>query len=88
MIVFRWLCWAFLRVMLGARYRLRVHGKEQLRTLKGPVLILPNHPGYIDPFLLFAVLWPSLRMRPLVYAGTFQGFTGRLKLPRPPRQCP
>jgi 1-acyl-sn-glycerol-3-phosphate acyltransferase len=37
------------------------------------VLVLPNHPGYIDPFLLFAVLWPSLRMRPLVYRGTFQG---------------
>jgi long-chain-fatty-acid--[acyl-carrier-protein] ligase len=28
--------------------------------------------------LLFAVLWPSLRMRPLVYRGTFQGPTGRL----------
>ena len=40
------------------------------------MLVLPNHPGYIDPFLLFAVLWPSLRMRPLVYRGTFQGLTG------------
>jgi long-chain-fatty-acid--[acyl-carrier-protein] ligase len=74
---FRWIFWAFLRLVLGARYRLRVHGKEQLRTLKGPVLILPNHPGYIDPFLLFAALWPSLRMRPLVYSGTFRGPTGR-----------
>ena len=46
--------------------------------MKGPVVVLPNHPGYIDPFLLFGVLWPSLRMRPLVYRGTFQGFTGRL----------
>src|SRR5947209_15573362 len=59
------------------RYRFRVRGKEQLRSLKGPVLILPNHPGYIDPFLLFAALWPSLRMRPLVYGGTFRGPTGR-----------
>lgn len=77
MIVFRWFCWAFLRVLLGARYRIRVHGKEQMRHLEGPILILPNHPGYIDPFLLFAVLWPFVRMRPLVYRGTFQGFTGR-----------
>jgi long-chain-fatty-acid--[acyl-carrier-protein] ligase len=38
---------------------------------------LANHPGYIDPFLLFAVLWPVLRMRPLVYRGTFEGLTGR-----------
>jgi acyl-CoA synthetase (AMP-forming)/AMP-acid ligase II/1-acyl-sn-glycerol-3-phosphate acyltransferase/acyl carrier protein len=76
-IVFRWVCLYILRVLLGARYRIRVHGKEQLRNLQGPILILPNHPGYIDPFLLFAVLWPSVRMRPLVYRGTFQGLTGR-----------
>jgi long-chain-fatty-acid--[acyl-carrier-protein] ligase len=76
-IVIRWICWAILRLMLGARYRLVVHGREKLGTLPGAVLILPNHPGYIDPFLLFAVLWPSLRMRPLVYRGTFQGLTGR-----------
>ncbi len=77
MTVLRWLGWAFLRLTLAARYRLLVHGRERLGALKGPVLVLPNHPGYIDPFLLFAVLWPSLRMRPLVYRGTFQGLTGR-----------
>lgn len=59
-------------------YRLHVRGLEQVKTMKGPVVVLPNHPGYIDPFLLFGVLWPSLRMRPLVYRGTFQGFTGHL----------
>ena len=37
---------------------------EQLRGIKGPVLILPNHPGYIDPPLVLAVLWPVLRPRP------------------------
>ena len=77
MIVLRWISWVVLRLALAARYRLRVHGREQLRTLNGPVLVLPNHPGYIDPFLLFGVLWPALRMRPLVYSGTFRGPTGR-----------
>ena len=80
MIVFRWIIWAVLRLFLGARYRLRIHGREQLRKVKGPVLVLPNHPGYIDPFLLFAALWPTLRMRPLVYGGTFRGLTGRFLL--------
>src|SRR5215469_11040550 len=74
----RWVCWAVFRFLIGLRYRLNIRGNEQLANLKGPVLILPNHPGYIDPFLLFVVLWPSLRMRPLVYRGTFQGLTGRL----------
>jgi long-chain-fatty-acid--[acyl-carrier-protein] ligase len=76
-ILFRWIFWVILQLAVSARYRLRVHGREKLATLKGPVLILPNHPGYLDPFLLFVVLWPSLRMQPLVYHGTFQGLTGR-----------
>ena len=78
MIVIRWFMWVFARMVLGARYRLHVHGLEQPRSLSGPVLVLPNHPGYIDPFLLFVVLWPALRMRPLVYSGTFRGLVGRL----------
>jgi long-chain-fatty-acid--[acyl-carrier-protein] ligase len=78
--IFHWISWALLRLVLGARYRLHVRGREPLPTLKGPVLVLPNHPGYIDPILLFGVLWPSLRMRPLVAGRTFQGFTGSLML--------
>jgi long-chain-fatty-acid--[acyl-carrier-protein] ligase len=78
MTAIRWIGWLFLRLILRARYRLDVRGQELLKDLKGPVLVLPNHPGYVDPFLLFSVLWPKLRMRPLVYSGTFQGPTGRL----------
>ena len=78
MTFFHWICWALLRLALGTRYRLHVRGLEQVKTMKVPLVVLPNHPGYIDPFLLFGVLWPSLRIRPLVYRGTFQGFTGRL----------
>jgi 1-acyl-sn-glycerol-3-phosphate acyltransferase len=29
---------------------------DQIQGLKGPVLILPNHPGYIDPALVLAAL--------------------------------
>jgi long-chain-fatty-acid--[acyl-carrier-protein] ligase len=76
-VVLRWIFWAILRLLLRARYRWRVHGLEELRKLKAPVLVLPNHPGYNDPFLLFAVLWRALWMRPLVYSGTFRGPTGR-----------
>ena len=38
MTVLRWLCMGLLRLLLGARYRLRLHGREQLASLKGPVL--------------------------------------------------
>jgi long-chain-fatty-acid--[acyl-carrier-protein] ligase len=75
--VIRWFCWVLFRLIFGGRYRIRVHGREHLANVKGSVLVLPNHPGYIDPFLLFVTLWPALRMRPLVYRGTFLGPTGR-----------
>src|SRR5262249_15773057 len=38
-----------------------------LRELKRPILVLPNHPGFIDPVLVLASLWPQLRIRPLLY---------------------
>lgn len=59
------------RLSAALRYRVRVHGREQLRGLKGPVLILPNHPGLIDPLLVLSVIWPSLQPRPTVYEGNF-----------------
>ena len=36
MIFFHWICWALLRLILGARYRLHVRGLEQVKTMKGP----------------------------------------------------
>ncbi len=77
MIVLRWIFWVLLRLVLAGRYRLRAQGWEQLRNVKGGVLVLPNHPAYIDPFLVFVLFWPRLKMRPLVYAGNFRGLLGR-----------
>jgi long-chain-fatty-acid--[acyl-carrier-protein] ligase len=65
----RYLLWAIARLFLSLRYRVRVHGLEQLRGLKGPVLILPNHPGLIEPPLVITTLWPLLHPRPLIYGG-------------------
>jgi long-chain-fatty-acid--[acyl-carrier-protein] ligase len=59
------------RVFLALRYRVRVRGREQIQHLKGPVLVLPNHPGLNDPLLVLAAIWPSLKPRPMVYEGNF-----------------
>jgi long-chain-fatty-acid--[acyl-carrier-protein] ligase len=59
------------RLFLALRYRVRIHGWEQVRCLKSPVLLLPNHPGLIDPLLVLAVVWPALKPRPTVYEGHF-----------------
>jgi long-chain-fatty-acid--[acyl-carrier-protein] ligase len=71
MLLLRYVLWALTRLAITFRYRIRVHGLEQLRGLKGPVLILPNHPALIDPVLVLAILWPRLRPRPMVYEGNF-----------------
>jgi long-chain-fatty-acid--[acyl-carrier-protein] ligase len=68
----RYALWAFARVVLSLRYRIRLHGLEKVKDLQGPLLLLPNHPGLIDPPILLTVLWPSLRPRPMVFEGSFR----------------
>jgi long-chain-fatty-acid--[acyl-carrier-protein] ligase len=67
----RWPLWVFARVVLALRYRVRAYGLEKVRELKGPLLILPNHPAFVDPIILLTWLWPALRPRPLLFEGNF-----------------
>jgi long-chain-fatty-acid--[acyl-carrier-protein] ligase len=69
MVFLRYILWAMARCILALRYRLSVHGLDKIRDLKNPVLIVPNHPGYIDPALVLTALWPALKPRPMVFAG-------------------
>ncbi len=68
----RYLLCLLSRLFLALRYRVHVRGLEQVQNLKGPVLVLPNHPGLIDPLLVLATLWPTLKPRPMVYEGNFK----------------
>ncbi|MCI0459728.1 MAG: AMP-binding protein [Gemmataceae bacterium] len=65
----RYVLWVLGRLFLAMRYRIRVRGLRRLRGLRG-ALILPNHPGYIDPALLLTVLWPYLHPRPMMWEGS------------------
>ena len=67
MLALRYVLWWLDRCVLALRYGLRVHGLEQVKDVQGPVLVLPNHPAYIDPPLALAALWPTLKPRPLVF---------------------
>src|SRR5215470_2604088 len=69
--IFRYALWGGSRLILPLRYRWRVHALETLRDIKAPVLVLPNHPAYIDPMLVYTVLYPQLQMRPMVFSGNF-----------------
>src|SRR5271154_5281564 len=54
------------RALVWLRYRVEVEGLDRLRELRGPVLVLPNHPGYIDPVLVMTQLGGEIPLRPLV----------------------
>jgi long-chain-fatty-acid--[acyl-carrier-protein] ligase len=58
------------RALLSLRYKVKVVGLEKLTpqafNRKGGILFLPNHSAHIEPLLLFLILWPRYKMRPLV----------------------
>ncbi|MGF1580230.1 MAG: AMP-binding protein [Gemmataceae bacterium] len=72
MLLFKYLFWLFTRFILSLRYRVTIHGAEQLQDLEGPILLLPNHPGFIDPMLIYANFWGKFRTRPLMSEATFK----------------
>ena len=45
---------------------------SELRGLRAPVLLLPNHPGYIDPVLILTHFYGSFRPRPVIYEDNFR----------------
>ncbi len=67
----RYLMWLFARFVVSLRYRVKITGMERLKELRGPVLILPNHPAYMDPVVVLTMLWGALRPRPMMFASNF-----------------
>lgn len=69
------LFFAFIRVLLRLRYRIRIEGKELLEPSEGKkrgALLLPNHPAHIDPLILAAYLWRIRPFRPLIVEYTYR----------------
>jgi long-chain-fatty-acid--[acyl-carrier-protein] ligase len=54
------------RPLTRLRYRVEVDGLDRLRTFRGPALVLPNHPGHIDPVLVMTQVGAEIPLRPLV----------------------
>jgi len=64
--------WLVARWLLRLRYRVEVLGGDRLADLEGPTIVMPNHPGYIDPALVLSHLRLRDPLRPLVYTGTYR----------------
>jgi acyl-CoA synthetase (AMP-forming)/AMP-acid ligase II/1-acyl-sn-glycerol-3-phosphate acyltransferase/acyl carrier protein len=64
--------WSCAWLVLRLRYRISQDGFAGLKELRGPVLVLPNHPGFIDPPIVLAHVGLRQALRPLVYTGTYR----------------
>lgn len=64
--------WALLRFAFRRRYRVSITGLERLARLRGPTLVLPNHPAYVDPAILLSHLRSGPTLRPLVFSGMYR----------------
>jgi len=54
------------RFLLSLRYRVRIHGLEQIRQQgQRGILFLPNHPALIDPIIVMSQLYGPFRPRAL-----------------------
>ncbi len=71
--VVRFVACYFFRILVWMRYRLRTRGLEKVRALRGPTLILPNHPALVDPLIVMTQTWPIKQPRPMLFVGNFQG---------------
>lgn len=69
--LFRYTLWLIGRLILSLRYRVRVVGLDQVKHAQGPILLLPSHPAFVDPPLVFTNLYPYFRPRPLLYEENF-----------------
>jgi len=54
------------RPLTWLRYRVEIDGLDKLRAVRGPAVVLPNHPGHIDPVLVMTHLGGEVALRPLV----------------------
>src|SRR5260370_38849860 len=68
----RFALWLVAKLILPLRYRLVIRGEEELRGVKGPALILPSHPAFVDPLLVLLVLWRRMQPRPMIYEANFR----------------
>ncbi|MDR0934543.1 MAG: MFS transporter, partial [Burkholderiaceae bacterium] len=64
-----------LHLALSLRYRVTTSGLDTL-NIKKPTLFLPNHPGLIDPFIVYSLL-AAYSPRPLVDERQMTGLHGK-----------
>lgn len=57
----------FGRWVLRKRYDITFDGLDQIPQDPSAVILLPNHPAFIDPAIILTNMWKHTRCRPMIY---------------------
>ncbi|MFM8440996.1 MAG: AMP-binding protein, partial [Acidobacteriota bacterium] len=75
--LFAYLVLRIFRLFCALFMRLEVSGLENIRNLKGPVIICPNHQSFLDAFVV-CCLYPRALLRSIFHVGASEFFEGRI----------
>ena len=63
-----WVCWAVGSALLKTFFKLEVKGEENIKDLKGPLIIALNHCSFLDWLFLDVAISPNYPITPIHYA--------------------
>lgn len=72
------LVWFFTTPLYWVFFKMKVTGREKLKEVKGPIIIVSNHIGWHDPWFILCVLGLKSPLIPLRFMAT-KRFIGKFK---------
>ena len=67
-------CWVVGKTIFRFFLNFRVVGKENLKGLKGPLIVAFNHSSWLDPLLVNAVIPPTSKLVPVRFATWYKHY--------------
>lgn len=61
-------CWTIGNILFRFLFHFEIKGKEGLKDLKGPLIVVFNHSSYLDAFFVITALPPNSKVTPVQFA--------------------
>ncbi len=69
-----WISWKLGNIFLSFFFGLEIKGRENLKDLGGPLIIVYNHCSMLDPFVVMTGIPPSSKITPIHFAVWYKHF--------------
>lgn len=64
------ICLPFFLIIYNSFFKLSIHGKKNIKNIKGPVLFVSNHIGFYDSFIFDLFVHPFSKILPFRFMGS------------------